>query len=88
MSTAPTASTLFDEIATLFASGPSPEQILQFRPSQASVDRAAELLELNRQNALDDDSRAELDEFEKAELLMRLVKARIRVNQNNARQPR
>lgn len=88
MSTAPTASTLFDEIATLFASGPSPEQILQFRPSQASVDRAAELLELNRQDALDDDSRAELDEFEKAELLMRLVKARIRVNQNNARQPR
>ncbi len=41
MSTTPTASTLFDEIATLFASGPSPEQILQFRPSQASVDRAS-----------------------------------------------
>lgn len=88
MSTVPAASTLFDEIATLFASAPTPENILQFRPSQASVDRASELLELNRQNALDNESRAELDEFEKAELLMQLVKARIRANQANAGSPR
>jgi hypothetical protein len=78
MSTAPARSTLFDEIATLFASAPSHEDILQFRPSQASLDRASQLLELNRKNALDDASRAELDQFEHAELLMRLVKARIR----------
>lgn len=88
MSTAPAATTLFDEIATLFASEPSPESILNFRPSQASLDRAGQLLELNRENALDDASRAELDQFEQAELLMRLVKARIRVNQTNARSPR
>jgi len=88
MPTAPDASTLFDEIATLFASAPSPEDILQFRPSQASLDRAGQLLELNRENALDDASRAELDQLEQAELLMRLVKARIRVNQTNARSPR
>ncbi len=88
MSTAPAATTLFDEIATLFASAPSPESILNFRPSQASLDRAGQLLELNRENALDDASRAELDQFEQAELLMRLVKARIRVNQTNARSPR
>ena len=88
MSTAPAASTLFDEIATLFASAPSPNRILEFRPSQASVDRANRLLELNRENSLDEASRAELDQFEQAELLMRLVKARIRVNQNNARSPR
>jgi len=88
MSTTPAASTLFDEIATLFASAPSPNSILEFRPSQASVDRGNRLLELNRENALDEASRAELDQFEQAELLMRLVKARIRVNQNNARSPR
>jgi len=88
MSTAPAASTLFDENATHFASAPSPENILQFRPSQASLAWAGQLLELNRENALDDASRAELDQFEQAELLMRLVKARIRVNQMNARSPR
>jgi hypothetical protein len=81
-------STLFDEIATLFAAAPSSENILQFRPSQASLDRAGQLLELNRENTLDDASRAELDQFEQAELLMRLVKARILGNQTNAQSPR
>ena len=71
---------LFDEIAALFASGPSPEEVLGFRASEASIQRASELLELNRQNRLDDDQRRELDQYEQAELLMRLVKARIRAN--------
>jgi hypothetical protein len=87
MSTAPARSTLFDEIVKLFASAPSAENILQFRPSQASLDRAGQLLELNRKNALDDASRAELDQFEQAELLMRLVKARIRANRNKDMHP-
>ena len=88
MSTAPTASALFDELATLFATAPSPDAILDFRPSQASVDRAKRLLELSRENSLDDASRRELDQFEQAELLMRLVKARIRANQNKSMPPR
>ncbi|QDS93865.1 hypothetical protein FF011L_26410 [Roseimaritima multifibrata] len=88
MSTAPAPSTLFDEIATLFASAPSPASILEFRPSRSSIDRANRLLELNRENALDQASRSELEQFEQAELLMRLVKARIRVNQSKERPPR
>lgn len=88
MSSAPTASTLFDEIATLFAAAPSSQTILEFQPSQAAVDRANRLLELNRDNELDEASLAELNQFEQAEFLMRLVKARIRTNQNNARSPR
>ncbi|MCA9195078.1 MAG: hypothetical protein KDB03_25075 [Planctomycetales bacterium] len=82
MSTKPSASSLFDEVATLFASAPSKNSILEFRPSQATIERANQLLELNRANALDEASRRELDQFELAELLMRLVKARIRASQN------
>ncbi len=69
---------LLDELATFFATAPSQAAILAFRPSQACIDRANELLELNRANALDESTRRELDQFENAELLMRLVKARVR----------
>jgi hypothetical protein len=88
MSTTPSASSLFDEVATLFASAPSPNTILEFRPTQATIERANQLLELNRANALDEASRRELDQFEQAELLMRLVKARIRAGQNRDLPPR
>lgn len=88
MSTAPTASSLFDELATLFATAPSPDVILEFRPSQMCVDRANRLLELSRENSLDEATRRELEQFEQAELLMRLVKARIRANQNRSLPPR
>lgn len=88
MPTTHAPSILFEEIATLFASAPSSQKIVEFRPSQTAVDRASELLELNRQNRLDDEQRGELSQFEQAELLMRLVKARIRAAQANERPPR
>jgi len=74
-------SSLFDELATFFASGPSPRDILEFRPSPLAVERANELLEMNRSAELDDSLRQELGQFEMAESLMRLVKARIRAAQ-------
>jgi hypothetical protein len=82
MSSVETPSLLFDEIATLFASAPSPGAILDFHPSEKTKKRASELLELNRQGRLDEQSLQELDQYEQAELLMRLVKARIRSGQN------
>jgi hypothetical protein len=82
MATTQAPSTLFEEIASLFASDPRPDEILSFRPSDAAVARASELLELNRQGRLGDEQRQELDQFEQAELLMRLVKARIRSKQS------
>ena len=78
MSTVEAPSRLFEEIATLFASAPSRQEVLDFRPSDAAVQRASELLDLNRQDQLNKDLRQELDQYEQAELLMRLVKARIR----------
>lgn len=88
MSTAHAPSTLFEEIANLFASAPSPQEILDFRPSEAAIARASQLLDLNRAGELDESTRGELDQYEQAELLMRLVKARIRSNQEKDLPPR
>jgi len=84
MSTAQAPSGLFEEIAAFFASAPSAEAIANFRPSRASVERASELLELNRKDMLDTAAQEELKQYEQAELLMRLVKARIRSSRGPA----
>jgi hypothetical protein len=66
-----------EEIADFLASGPSPDQLLQFRPSPQTEARAEELLEKLKDGCLSADDRAELDQFEQVERLMRFVKARI-----------
>jgi len=83
MSTTEAASKVFEEIAQLFGSGPTDEQILNFRPSADVVQRASQLLSLNRTGRMDDELRHELDQYEQAELLMRMVKAQIRARQGN-----
>ncbi len=83
MTTTQAPSKIFEEIAVLFASDPRPQQILEFRPSDSAARRASELLDLNRQGRLGEQQRQELDQFEQAELLMRLVKARIRAGQTH-----
>lgn len=80
MSSVGSPSQIFNEIATLFASAPSSQTILDFRPSAQTISRASELLELNRTGRLSDELTVELEQFEQAELLMRLVKARIRAD--------
>jgi len=67
-----------EEIADFLASGPSPEEMLQFRPSPALQSRAEELLVKSRDGELSREERAELGQFEQVEHLMRFVKARIR----------
>ena len=45
---------LLEELAILFADSPSPKAILDFRPSQTLINRANELPELSRTNAIDE----------------------------------
>ena len=78
MSTTRTPSFLFEEIAAFFAKAPSKQEILQFKPSAQSAQRASELLQMNRSGQLSDESKQELDQFEQAELLIRLIKAEVR----------
>lgn len=78
MSTTEAASKVFEEIAQLFASSPTDEQILSFKPSVEVAQRASQLLMLNRNSHGDDGIRHEVEQYEQAELLMRMVKAQIR----------
>ena len=78
MSTTEAASKVFEEIAQLFGSAPTDEQILSFRPSAEVAQRASQLLMLNRNGQVDEELKHELDQYEQAELLVRIVKAQIR----------
>lgn len=69
---------VLEETAELFASSPSPEQILGFRFSTATQQRASELLQRQREGSLSPDEQRQMEQFEQAELLIRLVKARVR----------
>lgn len=66
-----------EEIADFLASSPPAEEILVFRPSPEVQARAGELLEKHKDGCLSLEERHELAEFEQAERLMRLVKARV-----------
>ena len=66
-----------EEVADFLARGPSPEELLRFRPSPQTQARAEELLAKLKDGCLSAEERGELDQFEQAERLMRLVKARI-----------
>ena len=78
MSRVMTSPPLIDELADFLATGPSPRDLLRFRPSAATQRRARALLARLKDDRLADDERLELDQFVQAELLMRSVKARIR----------
>jgi hypothetical protein len=71
------------EIADFLARGPSPEQMLSFRPSAQVQQRASELLAKQRDSRLSAEEEWELDQFEHAEMLMQLVKAKIRAEKGS-----
>ena len=68
---------VFTELADLFASGPTHEQLLKYRPSKALQRRARDLLAKQGEESLAEEEKLELDEFIQAELFMRLVKAKV-----------
>lgn len=72
------ANPIVDEIAELIASNPTAEQILNFHPSTELQVRARDLLAKSSAGTLSAEEDHELQQFQQAELLMRLVKARLR----------
>lgn len=66
----------WDEVDEFIMSNPSPEQIVAFRMSTPLQERAAELLERNREGELTLEELAELDEFTAIEKFMRRLKAK------------
>ena len=68
-----------EEIASFLASCPSREQLLSYHPSAAVQERSRELLEKSKAGRITADEQWELDQFEHAEMMMQLIKARVRV---------
>jgi hypothetical protein len=69
---------LTEELATFLASCPSPEEMLAYHPSTQIQERANDLLRKEKEGRITPEEKRELDQFEYAEMLMRLVKARLR----------
>jgi len=68
---------VFEEIAEFLAAFPSREQVLAFRPSPETQERARELLAKSNVGELTDEEREELEDFGRAELFVRMLKARL-----------
>jgi hypothetical protein len=71
------AAGIFQELSDLFVSNPSPEDLLNYRPSRGLQRRARTLLAKQDQGRLTDKEKQKLDEFLQADALMELVKAKL-----------
>jgi hypothetical protein len=69
---------LTEEIADFLATCPSREQLLDYRPSPPAQERLRKLLEKSKRGRISAEEQWELDQFEHAEMLMQMVKARLR----------
>ena len=67
-----------EEIIEFIAAGPSARSVADFQASPEAKERAALLIRKEKSEGLTPDEKAELDGFEKLELIMNLAKARAR----------
>lgn len=68
----------YNEIVDFIASGTTPRSVADFRASDATRQRVAELIELEKTDSLSLEERSELDRFLELEHIMRLAKAKAR----------
>lgn len=68
----------FAEILDFMVSAPSPEAIIAFKPSPQMEARLAELTHKNKQDALSDDDRQELEAFLQLNHFVNMLKIRAR----------
>ena len=69
------SSVLRRELTSFFGRGPTREEILAFRPSDATANRSQELLRRNKEGKLSAMEEAELDEMAELDHLVSLIKA-------------
>ena len=68
----------YEEFVDFLAAGSTPQGVIDFRPSDATKDRVAELIRRQKTTTLSPDEMAELNQYLQIEHLMRLAKARAR----------
>ncbi len=74
----------YGEVVDLFARGTTSMEIVRFKPSPESQERARYLLERSKADQLTEEEAAELKRLGQIESLMQLVKARARYFANIA----
>lgn len=65
---------VFTELYTFLASAPTHAEILAYRPSPTALDRLSLLRTAEQSSTLSEDEHAELDEWERAEHFVRMLK--------------
>ncbi len=68
----------YEEFVDFLAGGTTPQGVIDFRPSEATKDRVAELIHRQKTSSLSPDETAELSQYLQIEHFMRLAKARAR----------
>jgi hypothetical protein len=68
----------YDEFVDFIAAGTTPQGVIDFRPSEATKAKVAELIHRQKTSSLSPDEAAELNQYLQIEHLMRLAKARAR----------
>lgn len=68
-----------DEVLDFLAGSPSAEEILAFKVAPETQDRMSYLLEQNRNNALTETEREELEEFSPINHLLIMLKGKVRL---------
>ena len=71
---------VYFDVVEFLARGPSPQQIVTFRPSTQTQKRVTELLAKSKKGDLKSEETIELDHYEYVEHLMCLVKAKVQLN--------
>jgi hypothetical protein len=69
---------LINDFADFLATGPSQSQIADWRPSDFVVDRYNELAQKHKDGTVESDEAKELEAFLNSEIMLSLVKARLR----------
>ena len=72
------SNSVYLEIVDFFASGTTPQTVVDFQPSLAAQESALELLELAKQDQLTPEQASELDHFTELEHILLMAKARAR----------
>lgn len=68
----------YEEVIDFIAAGTTPQNFVDFRPSEEAQARVEDLLEREKDGALSSAEKSELDHYLQIEHLMRLAKARAR----------
>ncbi len=72
----PMPAQVYAYIVSFLASGPTPEQLVEFRPTDEMADRLVKLLEKSQSGDISDIEEKELEEYRRIEHLVMMLKAR------------